>query len=51
MQTNNRSTPSIISMFWYCGTTRYLFIGWRVERRVEEGTERRKMGKKLQDSN
>ena len=31
MQTNNRSTPSIISMFWYRGTTRYFFIGWRVE--------------------
>ena len=30
MQTNNRSTPSIISMFWYRGTRDGVFIGWRI---------------------
>ena len=29
MQTNNRSTPSIISMFWYRGTTRWIIIWLR----------------------
>ena len=28
----NRSSPSIIFMFWYCGTTRCFFLGYRLEK-------------------